>query len=123
MKKELETLKINDVEYVRKDSVTEQMAEKIDGKKAVIVRTYSAGVFYGYLLSQVGQEVELLQARRMWRWFGASLSECAQSGTPDKTKCKFPEAVSYVKLLQAIEILDLTEKAKKTLDEVPVWKA
>lgn len=118
----MEVIKINDVEYVRKDQVN-QKAESLDGMKAVIVRTYSAGVFYGYLESQIGQEVVLKKARRMWQWFGASLSECAQSGTPDKSKCKFPEAVDTVKLLNAIEILDLTEKAKKSLDEVAVWKA
>ena len=117
----IEAIKINDVEYVRKDQA--QKAESLDGMKAVIVRTYSAGVFYGYLESQVGQEVVLKKARRMWQWFGASLSECAQSGTPDKSKCKFPEAVDSVKLLNAIEILDLTDKAKQSLDAVAIWKA
>lgn len=112
---------INGETYVKKSNVSK--AESKDGMKAVIVRTYSAGVFYGYLKSQVGREVELLDARRMWQWYGASLSECAQSGTPNKTKCKFPEKVSYVKLLEAIEILDLTDKALKSLDEVEVWKA
>jgi hypothetical protein len=119
---EIETIKINEIEYVRKDQISNN-AEKFENMKAVIVRTYSAGVFYGYLKSQVGQEVELVNARRMWQWFGASLSECAQSGTPDQSKCKFPEAVSNVKLLNAIEILDLTDKAKKSLDGVKIWKA
>ena len=120
--KKIETIMINNVEYVRKDSLSAQ-AKDLNGMKAVIVRTYSAGVFYGYLESQVGQEVVLKNARRMWQWYGASLSECAQSGTPDQTKCKFPEAVDTVKLLNAIEILDLTQKAKDSLDGVKVWKA
>ena len=114
----METVIINNVEYVKKETKPE-----INGMKAVIVRTYSAGVFYGYLESQIGQEVVLKQARRMWQWFGASLSECAQSGTPDISKCKFPEKVDTVKLLNAIEILDLTEKAKASLDSVAIWKA
>jgi hypothetical protein len=117
----METIKINDVEYVRKDSIVSN-AINIDGLKAVIVRTYSAGVFYGFLESQVGQEVVLKNARRMWQWFGASLSECAQSGTPDASKCKFPEAVTTIKLLNAIEILDLTPKALASLDAVKIWK-
>jgi hypothetical protein len=115
----METIMLNNVEYVRKD----HNANNIDGLKAVIVRTYSAGVFYGYLESQVGQEVVLKNARRMWCWFGASLSECAQSGTPDISKCKFPEAVATVKLLNSIEILDLTPKALASLDSVKIWKA
>lgn len=122
MKEKIETIMINNVEYVRKDSLVSK-AQEFNGMKAVIVRTYSAGVFYGYLESQIGQEVVLKQARRMWQWFGASLSECAQSGTPDASKCKFPEVVDTVKLLDAIEILDLTETAKKSLDSVKVWKA
>jgi hypothetical protein len=59
----------------------------------------------------------------MWQWFGASLSECAQSGTPDIDKCKFPEAVTTVKLLNAIEILDLTPVALASLNSVKIWKA
>jgi hypothetical protein len=114
----METIMLNNVEYVRKDATA-----NTNGLKAVIVRTYSAGVFYGYLESQVGQEVVLKTARRMWQWFGASLSECAQSGTPDISKCKFPEAVTTVKLLNAIEILDLTPLALASLDSVKIWKA
>ena len=119
----IETIKINEVECVRKDQLEAKKADTLNGMKAVIVRTYSAGVFYGYLESRNGQEVVLRNARRMQQWFGASLSECAQSGTPDKSKCKFPEPVDRVELLQAIEILDLTDKAKKSLDEVSIWKA
>ena len=118
----VETIKINEVEYVRKDQLSVK-APELDGMRAVIVRTHSAGVFYGYLESRSGQEVVMRNARRMWQFYGASLSECAQSGTPDASKCKFPEAVDRVELLQVIEILDLTEKAKKSLDSVKVWKA
>ena len=118
----LETIRLNNIEYVRKDSLQSKV-ENTEGLKAVIVRTYSAGVFYGYLESQVGQEVVLKNARRMWQWFGASLSECAQSGTPDTSKCKFPETVNSIKLLNAIEILDLTPKALVSLDSVKVWKS
>lgn len=110
---------INGEVYVKKEAKT----EVTEVMKAVIVRTYSAGVFYGFLKERNGREVTLVDARRMWQWFGASLSELAQSGTPDKSKCKFPEAVDEVLLLEAIEILYLTDKAKKSLDEVPVWKA
>jgi hypothetical protein len=116
------TIKIDDVEYVRRDLV-KAPAPTLEGKKYVIVRTYSAGVFAGYLDSRNGQEVILLKARRLWQFFAASLSELAQSGTPDISKCKFPEEVDRVELLQTIEILDVTEKAKKSIDSVKVWKA
>jgi hypothetical protein len=99
-----------------------KQAQDLNGMKAVIIRTYSAGVFYGYLKEKRDKNVILIKARRMWQWFGASLSQLAQSGTPDKNKCKFPEPVDEIELTEAIEILTLTEKAKKTLDEVDVWK-
>jgi len=117
----MDELIINGIEYVRKDSM--QKKAELNGMKAVIVRTYSAGVFYGYLKERNGKEVTLVDARRMWQWFGASLSELAQSGTPNISKCKFPEAVNEVLLLEAIEILDLTNKAKDSLNSVEVWKA
>lgn len=120
---DIETIKINEIEYVRKDQLSRAKADSFNGMKAVIVRTYSAGVFYGYLFSRNGQEVVLKKARRMWQWYGATLSELAQSGTPDITKCKFPEYVDSVELLQAIEILDLTYEAKQSLDSVKLWKA
>ena len=34
----------------------------------VIVRTYSAGVWFGVLAQKCGKEVILDRARRMWRW-------------------------------------------------------
>ncbi len=92
-------------------------------KRYIIARTYSAGVFAGYLKSRKGQEVVLEKARRLWYWKGAaSLSQLAVDGVKYPDECKFPEEVSNVELLQTIEILDVTEKAKKSIDSVPVWK-
>ncbi len=91
--------------------------------KYVIVRTYSAGVFAGELESRNGQEVVLLNARRLWYWSGAaSLSQLAMEGTKNPTECKFPCEVSRVELLQAIEILDVTPEAKESIKMVPIWK-
>lgn len=96
------------------------MAEK--KKRYVIVRTYSAGVFAGYLKSRKGQEVIMTDARRIWYWSGAaSLSQLATDGTSNPKECKFPTPVKQVELLQAVEILDVTPKAKKSIESVPVW--
>jgi len=91
--------------------------------KYVIVRTYSAGVFAGYLDSKNGREVVLLNARRLWQWSGAaSLSQLAMEGVKNPNECKFPVEVVRVELLEAIEILDTTSIAEKSIKEVPVWK-
>lgn len=90
--------------------------------KYVIVRTYSAGVFAGNLESRNGREVVLTDARRLWYWDGASsLSELATRGTSRPNMCKFPCPVGRVELLEAIEILDVTDEAERSIKEVPEW--
>ena len=90
----------------------------------VIIRTYSAGVFAGTLVSRKGKEVVLKNARRLWYWSGAaSLSQMAVNGTSKPESCKFPVEVSSITLTEAIEILPVTKEAQKSIASVPVWKA
>lgn len=118
---DLNTVIINGVDYVRKDC-TEGVPQKIDGEYKII-RTYSAGVFFGIVESRNGQEAVVRNARRLWYWEGAaSLSQLAMEGTGKPNACKFPCAVDRVELLNVIEILDVTEKAKESIDSVSVWK-
>ena len=92
-------------------------------RRYVIVRTYSAGVFAGELESRKGQEVVMRNARRLWYWDGAaSLSQLAMEGTTKPQNCKFPCEVDRVELMQAIEILDVTDKAKESIKGVKVWQ-
>lgn len=94
-----------------------------DSRNYVIVRTYSAGVFAGNLEGAEGKVVVLTNARRLWYWDGAaSLSQLAMEGTKAPQNCKFPCEVSRVRLLEAIEILDTTPEAEKSIKGVPVWK-
>jgi hypothetical protein len=88
-----------------------------------IVRTYSAGVFLAIVESRNGQEAVLRDARRLWYWDGAaSLSQLAMEGTVAPENCKFPIAVDRVEVLQVIEIIDVTPKAKASIDGVKIWK-
>lgn len=89
----------------------------------VIVRTFSAGVFAGLLVSRKGKEVVMKDVRRIWYWSGAaSLSQLAQSGTVDPVNCKFPEPVDRIELTEAIEILSVTKAAEASIRGVPIWK-
>lgn len=89
-----------------------------------IVRTYSAGVFFGIVESRDGQEVVMRNARRVYEWDGAaSLSQMAMEGVKKPKKCKFPCAVDRVLLLEAVEILDCTKEAAENLYAVPIWEA
>lgn len=92
-------------------------------KPYVIVRTYSAGVFAGYLEKRKGKEVTLKKARRLWKWTGAAtLSQLASSGTSDPAGCKFPTEVTQIILTEAIEILSVTLIAQKSIAGVLIWK-
>lgn len=91
--------------------------------KYCMVRTQSAGVFAGTIVSREGKEAILKDARRIWYWDGAaSLSQLAQSGTSKPSSCKFPEAVTEVLLTEVIEIIPITEVAKASIESVPIWK-
>ncbi len=93
-------------------------------KNYYIVRTYSAGVFAGYINSRKGKEVSIRKARRLWYWSGAaSLSQLAIDGVSKPDKCKFPEAVEEIIVTEAIEILKCTEKARDSIVGVEIWKS
>lgn len=94
-----------------------------NGLKYCIVRTYSAGVFAGYVESRTGQEVVMREVRRIWYWDGAaSLSQLAVEGVTKPENCKFAMVVDRIELLQVIEILDCTNKAKKVIEGVQIWR-
>jgi hypothetical protein len=89
----------------------------------VLVRTYSAGVFAGYLKSKKGKEVILHKARRIYFWKGAAtLSQLAMEGSSCPSGCKFPQEVDEIILTEAIEIISVTPKAQLSIASVPVWK-
>lgn len=94
----------------------------VKGLKYCIVRTYSAGVFAGYLKSRKGKEGIVLNARRIWYWSGsASLSQLAVDGTSDPSNCKFPVEVAEVTLTEIIEVIPCTKKAQESIKNVPIW--
>jgi hypothetical protein len=121
MKDSPKTIKIDNVEYVPKEEYTP--AKKVNGLDFVIVRTYSAGVFAGYLKSRDGKEVKLYNAIRIWQWYGAaSLSQLAMEGTKDASNCKFAVPVNEIDLTEAIEVIYCSEEAKLNIESVPSWK-
>ena len=92
-------------------------------KKFVIVRSHTAGVHAGYLKSRKGDTIVLTQSIRLWRWFGASLSQVAVEG-PAAGENKFGLPVSETTIIspQGFEIAECSEKAQKAIQAVPSWK-
>ena len=98
----------------KNDGLNEQIGEY------VIIRTYSAGVWFGRLEKKSGKEVILSEARRMYRWWCAksiSLSGVAKYGIK-ADKSQICPALPKV-WLEAIEILTMSDVAIESLKGVP----
>ena len=89
------------------------------GKKC-IVRTDSAGVWFGEVAEKSGNEVIVKNARRMWRWYaaeGISLSSVALHGIK-QDQSKIVETVPAV-WLEAIELIPASGKAITSIEGSP----
>ena len=118
---EVDEVVIKGVTYVPKNE--QPPAETFEGMEYKLVRTYSAGVFAGYVESKSGKECVLRKVRRIWYWDGAkSLSQLAVDGTTKPQKCKFPCEVDKIELTEAIEYISVTKKAQESIASVPVWE-
>lgn len=127
MEQTVNEVSINGVEYVRKDSIQTGQAPTVDGLKRCIVRSYGAGVFFGYVkeirAELNGVNVVLLKAKRIHYWSGAcSLSQLAIDGTKDGGNCRITEPVDEQFVANVIEIIPVTKAAAENIDGVPVWK-
>lgn len=120
------TITIDGIDYVRADSISEINISKsydAEGRPFCIIRTYSAGVFAGYIESREGKEGVIRNAIRIWYWDGAaSLSQMSVEGVSKPENCKFAVPVDKIILTEIIEVLECTEKAEKSIKEVKPWK-
>lgn len=93
------------------------------GKK-VIIRTYSAGVFFGEVFMKSNDEVIIKNARRLYYWKtkdnGISLSEVANNGLDDCSKVCAKVNRIY---LNAIELIECSLDAIKNIEEQNEYKA
>jgi len=126
MKAQVNEMEINGIIYVPKGQENQQ-AEKLDGLEYVIIRSYAAGCFAGYLKeSKVEGGLRtstLLKARRLWYWDGAaSLSQLAMEGVSKPQNCKFPCEVDKLQIDNVIETIPATQKAQKSINGVAIWK-
>lgn len=113
----MKTIKIDDVEYVRKDSMPE-----ISGDY-VIVRCRNAGVHAGHLDNRDENVLTLKNSRRLWRWWSDfSLSEIAMTGVKagKEDECRFSCVVSRIDLTASdvAEVIYATEAAKIKIEGI-----
>lgn len=122
----METIKINDIEYVKLSDVnTSQKAVSTDGLPYVVVRTYSAWVHAWYLQSQSKDKTSciLLNSRRLrYREWAFTLSAIAKDWLEKPQSCKFSCEVDEIELVGCIEYIKTTKKAFTLITTVPVWQ-
>lgn len=88
--------------------------------KEVIVRTYSAGNWFGILAKKSGNEVILRDARRMYQWKckkSIALSGVARHGI-DQSRSKICGPIES-QWLEAIEIISMTPEAVQSISTAP----
>lgn len=91
------------------------MSEEYGVGKFVVIRTYSAGVHTGVLVSRKDREVVLKDARRIWRWGGANtLNEVSQKGINNEYS-RISEPVPEILLTEAVEVLPCSDEARDNL--------
>jgi len=98
------------------NSIDTNTLNEMIGEK-VIIRTYSAGVWFGTLSEKARNEVIIKDARRMWRWWtkeSISLSSVAIHGI-NHDKSKIAQAVHSV-WLEAIEIIPCTTSSINSIE-------
>ena len=89
----------------------------------VLVRSSNSGVHFGNLASKQGDEVTLVNSRRVWAWAGAcSLSQMAVEGVKKPDECKFSVIVPEITVLGVCEIIPLSPDAVENLYGVDEWK-
>lgn len=121
----MEVITINGVEYVKKEELDKcgALAKNTDGMPFVCIRTYSAGVHFGYLKSREDKFVELVNAIRVYYWDGAcSLSQLAVEGSKKLENCKYSVTVPHIILTEAIEIIDVTDFARTQMEGAERWR-
>ena len=91
--------------------------------KQCLIRTLNTGVHFGELIKKVGDEVTLINSRRIWAWIGAAtLSQIASEGIKNIKKSKITMPEKKIILLGVTEIIELDDKAIANLKRHPEWK-
>jgi len=116
----IETITINDIEYVRKDQMS---VPKVEGDY-VVVRCKNAGVHSGYISKRENGTLRLRNSRRLWRWWSKfTLSGLAVSGVlkGKEGECRFSCVVPCIDLTDSdvAEVIYCTECARVSIESIP----
>jgi len=120
----MEKINVNGKEYVlASDMQNYKPAKPKKGMEYCIIRTYSAGVWAGWIDTKSKDMCqEVYEARRLWRWWSEfTLSALAKEGIRKgkEKENKYAMPVDRVILKQIVEVIPCTEKAKAQIETHP----
>ena len=118
-----QTLTIDDVLYIRADSVPEAPDVLEDGSDYVIVRCRNAGVHAGYLDYRRDGVLQLKNSRRLYRWWSKfTLSGLATAGVLEgkEDDCLFACVLPLLQLTESdvCEVIPCTEAARLSVQAI-----
>jgi len=121
----VEEIELNGKKYVLKSSIKtkQQKPKSKNGLEYCIVRTYSAGVFAGWVDRKINKkERTIFDARRLWKWKAKKGIDCASIAEHgvDESGCKFSEIRPEVDLTEVIEVQPCT---KVSMDSILAIKS
>lgn len=112
----MKTITIDGVEYTPKTNLAKSNK---DGLEYCIIRTYSAGVWAGWIdTSSKDMCQKVFEARRLWKWWSEfTLSALAVEGYREdkKNENKYAMPVEVVILKEIIEVIPCTKLAKEKI--------
>ena len=85
-----------------------------------VIRTYSAGVYLGYIQELAGTEAIVTDCQMLWQWSGAAtLLQVANDGCESEN---LTPPVKKLYLSEVIAIIPITDKANSKLSKLKLWK-
>lgn len=120
------TIVVNGVEYITKNSIAAQ-APNVNGLTYCVIRTKDAGVFAGYVdMNNVGEMMTVTKCRRLWRWWSNfTLSALATTGMKKgkEKENQYSVVVDSQVVLGVIEVIPCTKYAITQLSSHPAYVA
>lgn len=118
----IDTITINDVEYVRKDSIQPPFT---NNDNVAIVVSARGGIHFGEITSTdiTHASVKMKNSRRICYWAGAaSVSQIAMEGFIKPGDCRIAMSVPVNTVFEVVEVIPCTLNAIKNISQVKVWK-
>lgn len=115
-----ETIMIDNVKYVRENSFQSIPVPEGD---YVIVRCRNAGVHSGYLKSRKDGVIQLINSRRLWRWWSKfTLSGLATCGVLESkvSEVRFSCVLPKIDLTESdvCEVIYCTKEARESIESI-----